>query len=111
MGVVFEWKKQTNKLTVNDKQAGLLLSAVCQQHIYRVQSRQLLLLVLEISQCSILPGDALDELLLILIQTHSKGCPIVAASHLYLVHFHLGYGDVLPGDTWREKESEDCDYI
>lgn len=37
----------------------------------------------------VVPGDTLNELLLILIQTHSKSRPVISTVHLHLVHLHF----------------------
>lgn len=36
-----------------------------------------------------IPGDTLNKLLLILIQTHSKRRPGISPVHLHLVHLHF----------------------
>lgn len=48
----------------------------------------------------LLPGDRLKHLLLILVQTHSKG-GAAGTAHLYLSHFHLCGGQVLEERKWH----------
>lgn len=56
--------------------------------------------------CSAVPGDTLDELLLILVQTHSERCPFLPAGHLHPVHLGLWYRDVLQTEEDEESVAE-----
>lgn len=45
---------------------------------------------------AVVPGNTLDELLLVLIQAHGESRSIRSTVHLHLVHLHLWYVDLLP---------------